>query len=54
MKYLIILAILAYLYHRYIYQPVKKMESSQNRHRSEVKTEHNTHHDEYIDYEEVE
>lgn len=54
MKYLIIFAILAYLYHRFIYQPVIKIKSSQNRQRSKVKTEHDTHHDEYIDYEEVE
>jgi hypothetical protein len=52
MKYLIIFAILAYLYNRYIYQPMKKMESASSQKSFEADKKV-THADEYIDYEEL-
>lgn len=52
MKYLLIFALLAYLYNRYIYQPMKRMESSSSQKSFEAENS-KVHGDEYIDYEEV-
>ena len=52
MKYLLIFALLAYLYNRYIYQPMKKMESASSQKSFEA-NQKVSHSDEYIDYEEV-